>query len=165
MKIALGSDHRGAEVREHLAEMLRGDGHGVQLVVVGNSKSCDYPDVAHPVAQMVAQGDADRGILVCGSGIGMSIAANKVHGIRAALVHDEIGAEMSRRHNNANILCLSADMLGMRIIDQIVRKWLSTPFDYGRHARRVQKIAAIEEGRNPLEVTDEPAPAPIAEQR
>jgi len=96
----------------------------------------------------------ERGILICGSGIGMSIAANKVGGVRAALVHDEVSADMSRRHNNANVICLPADMLGPRIIDRIVKTWLDTPFEGGRHERRVQKIAAIERGDSPSSVAD-----------
>ena len=120
-----------------------------------STKTCDYPDMAYPVAVAVAEGRADRGILVCGSGIGMSITANKIRGIRAALVHDELGAEMSRRHNNANILCLAADLLGQSVIERIVQLWLKTEFEGGRHARRVEKIAAIENGQNPTETCDE----------
>lgn len=155
MKIVIGSDHRGVEVRNHLDAPLREQGHEVETIAVGSNGSCDYPDVAYAVALAVAGGAADRGILICGAGIGMSIAANKIDGIRAALVHDEIGADMSRRHNNANILCLSADLLGMRIITRLVQTWLATPFDGGRHARRVNKIAAIEKGRDPSGMTEE----------
>ena len=153
MNIVIGSDHRGAEVRDHLKQFLRQEGHDVNVIVPeGNGKSLDYPDVAYPVAKAVAAGDCERGILICGSGIGMSISANKVAGIRAALVHDEIGAQMSRQHNDANVLCLSGDMLGIRIIDRLVEKWLATSFDGGRHARRVSKITAIEKGCDPTEV-------------
>lgn len=154
MKIAVGADHRGTEVRAHLFESLKQQ--GCQVVEIGacSEKGCDYPDVAFAVAQAVVSGAVDRGILVCGTGIGMSIAANKVKGIRAALVHDEIGAELSRRHNDANVLCLSADMLGLRIIDRIAKTWLSTDFEGGRHARRTQKISAIEKGIPPATVTD-----------
>jgi ribose 5-phosphate isomerase B len=158
MKIAIGSDHRGTEVRLHLEELLRQDGH--DLVVVrsddasANGKGCDYPDVAFPVGTDVAAGQVDRGILICGSGIGMSIAANKVKGVRAALVHDDIGAQMSRQHNDANVLCLSADMLGMRAIDRLVKTWLETPFDGGRHARRVKKIESIERGGDPRQIVE-----------
>ena len=124
-----------------------------------SDRTCDYPDMAYPVSTAVSTGEADRGILVCGSGIGMCIAANKVKGVRAALVHDEIGAEMSRRHNDANVLCLAADLLGARIIERIVTTWLKTDFEGGRHARRVNKIAAIEEGRSPDTVADTAAVA------
>lgn len=159
MKIAIGSDHRGTEVRTHLKQILEQGGHDVSEYLPedaqSNGNSCDYPDVAHPLGHAVANNDVERGILICGSGIGMSIAANKVDGVRAALVHDDIGAEMSRRHNDANVLCLSADMLGMRMIDRLVEQWLTTPFEGGRHARRVAKIKAIEQGSDPSTVTDE----------
>jgi ribose 5-phosphate isomerase B len=150
MKVAIGADHRGAEVLAHLNDLLLRSGYQVQASSRGNSVSCDYPDIAFPVAQAVARGEADRGVLICGSGIGMCIAANKVSGIRAALIHDEVGAEISRRHNDANVLCLAADMLGMRFIDRIVQTWLRTEFEGGRHARRVRKIAAIEQGIDPV---------------
>ena len=104
----------------------------------------DYPDIAADVARKVSRGEVDRGILVCGTGLGMCIAANKVHGVRAAPCHDDITAEMSRRHNDSNVLCLSADMLGERLIDRMVEIWLTTPFEGGRHARRVDKITELE---------------------
>lgn len=155
MKIAIGADHRGEEVLQHVTLLLQQQGCQVMdLHECSVSKTCDYPDRAYPVAKAVATGEADRGILVCGSGIGMSIAANKVKGVRAALVHDEISAEMSRRHNDANVLCLAADLVGMRVIERIVQTWLTTEFEAGRHARRVSKIAAIEEGRSPETVID-----------
>jgi ribose 5-phosphate isomerase B len=160
MKLAIGGDHRGREVVRQLATFLATLGHEVQVVHSCNEGgSCDYPDVAYPVGKAVAGGAAELGILVCGTGIGMSIAANKVRGVRAALVHDEIGAEMSRMHNDANILCLPADMLGQRLIDRIVRTWLSAGFEGGRHARRVRKVAAIEEGLDPSRVADTSAAA------
>lgn len=158
MKIAIGADHRAAEVREHLCRTLEQSGHyAYPMGQCAPDAACDYPDAAYVVAQAVASGKVDRGILVCGTGIGMSIAANKVAGIRAALVHDEIGADMSRRHNDANVLCLSADMLGMRIIDRIVKIWIESPFDGGRHARRLSKVAAIEQGLDPSVVRQEQA--------
>lgn len=149
MKIALGADHRGAEALRSVIETLTALGQIPMSLGICHDRSCDYPDMAYPVAHAVASGAADRGILICGSGIGMSIAANKVKGIRAALVHDEVGAEISRRHNDANVLCLPADMLGARVIDQIVAVWLRTEFEGGRHERRVQKIKAIESGMDP----------------
>ena len=149
MRIVIGSDHRGTDILDHLHGPLSRAGHEVEKVAVSPGNSSDYPDIAYPVASAVANGTADRGILICGSGIGMSIAANKVDGVRAALVHDEVSADMSRRHNNANVLCLPGDMLGLRIIERVVMTWLTTPFDGGRHARRVNKIAAIEKGRDP----------------
>ena len=155
MIIAVGTDHRGAAILQHLNVILEAEGCKVVEPTLCSTKTCDYPDMAYPVATAVAEGRADRGILVCGSGIGMSITANKVHGIRAALVHDELGAEMSRRHNNANILCLAADLLGQSVIERIVQLWLKTEFEGGRHARRVEKITAIENGQNPAETCDE----------
>ena len=149
MRIFIGSDHRGVEVRDHIAGPLRAQGHDVHTVAVGSNSSCDYPDVAYPVALAVAGGEADRGILICGTGIGMSIAANKVAGVRAALVHDEVGADMSRRHNNAKVLCLSADGLNEKQMVKVIRIFLDTPFDGGRHERRVNKVMDIEAGKEP----------------
>jgi ribose 5-phosphate isomerase B len=162
VKIAIGSDHRGHEVRAHLEQVLGSQGHEVQIITAGQGASCDYPDVAYPVAQAVAGGQVERGVLICGSGIGMSMCANKVKGIRAALVHDEVGADMSRRHNNANVLCLSADMLGLRIIDRLVETWLATPFEGGRHARRVDKMDSIDKGCDPRRMAED-QPAKVAE--
>ena len=151
MKIAISADHRGAELRVHLMQWLQEDGHDVVELRPCTGPSSDYPDGAYSVARRVADGKSDAGILICGSGIGMSIAANKVRGIRAALVHDEVGAEFSRRHNDANVLCLPADMLGQRIVDRIVSTWLTTAFDGGRHTRRIRKIDLIEQDIDPTE--------------
>src|SRR5262245_31818628 len=147
MKIAIGSDHRGFESKRRLATMLKSQKH--ELVDVGtvSEESCDYPDFAFDAAKLVGSGGADRAILVCGTGIGMCICANKVPGARAALCHDSITAEMSRRHNDANILCLSADLLGDELIDRMIRIWLETAFEGGRHARRVEKISQFEQQR------------------
>lgn len=145
MKIALGADHRGQETLLHLTAQLGAAGH--ELLTLGQQDKdqlVDYPDTALPVARAVAANEADLGILVCGSGIGSCIAANKVRGIRAALAHDEIGADMARRHHDANVLCIAADLTGHRIIETLVDTFLSTPFDGGRHARRIGKIAEIE---------------------
>ena len=144
MKIAIGADHRGTEALTRLADQLKRDGHEVELFGAVDGEPCDYPEPAKHVAQRISSGDAERGILVCGTGIGMSIAANKVPGVRAALAHDEFTAELSRSHNDANVLCLSADLLGSRLIDKIVGTWLRTEFEGGRHARRVDKITDIE---------------------
>ncbi len=158
MKIAIGADHRGNEAIRAISDSLTMSGHTPLFLGVCDDRACDYPDMAYPVAHAVATGKADRGILVCGSGIGMSIAANKVNGIRAALVHDEVGAEVSRRHNDANVVCIAADMLGVRVIERIVLTWLRTEFEGGRHERRVQKIKAIESGMDPTTLaTDRPA--------
>jgi len=144
MRIAIGSDHRGFETKQRLRTLLQKLGHEVLDVGPASRDSVDYPDYAIPVAQAVSQAKVDRGILACGTGIGMCIAANKVPGVRAAPCHDCVTAEMSRRHNDANILCLSADMLGEELVDHMVRIWLDCPFEGGRHARRVDKIAQFE---------------------
>lgn len=149
MKLALSADHRGVSATRQLADRLRSQNHEVTLVGNLTGEMCDYPDAAFSVGELVRKGEVDRGILLCGSGIGMCIAANKIRGVRAALVHDELTAEMSRSHNDANVLCLSADLLGQRLIEKIVDIWLGTQFLGGRHERRVKKIAAIEEGRAP----------------
>jgi ribose 5-phosphate isomerase B len=144
MRIAIGSDHRGFEVKSRILSVLHQLGHEVYDVGTHSRDSVDYPDFAFEVARAVSEGRAERGILICGTGIGMCIAANKVRGIRAAPCHDCITAEMSRRHNDANVLCLSADLLGEELIERMVRIWLETPFDGGRHARRVEKITRFE---------------------
>jgi len=157
MKIALGCDHRGREAINHLADVLRRDGHEVEVFQDADATVSDYPVAAYQVATRVASNHADRGVLICGTGIGMSIAANKVNGVRAAAVHDEITAEVSRSHNDANVCCLSADLLGLRLIEKIVNTWLGTEFEGGRHARRIERIKAIEQGHNPA---NEPADTP-----
>ncbi len=144
MKIAIGSDHRGVDTKRRLAANLRAMGHEVADLGVDGTESVDYPDYAYAVGKLVGAGQAERGVLICGTSLGMCIAANKVHGVRAASCHDNFTAEMSRRHNDANVLCLSADLLGEELIDRIVRVWMETPFEGGRHARRVEKIAKIE---------------------
>jgi ribose 5-phosphate isomerase B len=149
MKIAIGSDHRGYEVKRRIVSLLQQLGHEVTDVGTTGKESVDYPDFAFEVARAVSAGVVERGVLICGSGIGMCIAANKVPGVRAAPCHDSITAEMSRRHNDANVLCLSADLLGEELIDRMVRIWLETPFDAGRHARRVEKIRQFEQNREP----------------
>jgi len=156
MKVAIAADHRGKDVHKLLVDAIAQDGHEVvdMPTCQTKDKACDYPDIAYPISIAVAEKQIDRGVLICGTGIGMCIAANKVKGVRAALVHDEIGASISRRHNDANILCLSADMLGQRIINRIVKTWLETDFEGGRHARRVSKIHAIEQGTDPMTVAD-----------
>jgi len=149
MSISLGADHRGSKVGRHLEDYLTLHGFRVHRVGPLDERPCDYPDLAYTVGSAVAQGEVERGVLVCGTGIGMSIAANKVPGVRAALVHDEVGADMSRRHNDANVLCLAADLLGARVIERIMLTWLRTEFEGGRHERRVNKIVDIESGRPP----------------
>ncbi|MBR2003661.1 MAG: RpiB/LacA/LacB family sugar-phosphate isomerase [Thermoguttaceae bacterium] len=203
MRIAVGSDHRGAQIaqkiaadvllREHYADLGEEDRrYGERLVgahlIVGASLSdsfdeseraesdeeiaiyalertapgrveirkpdferesavetLDYPDVAAAVAEAVASGKADKGILICGTGVGMCVAANKIRGVRAALCCNEVAAEFSRRHNDANVLCLSGEFVGVVENESLVRIWLTTPFDGDRHARRVDKISALEQ--------------------
>lgn len=146
MKIAIGSDHRGFDVKRQILVLLQQLGHDVLDLGPDKKESVDYPDFAFLVASAVADRRVERGILICGTGIGMCIAANKVSGARAAPCHDSITAEMSRRHNDANVLCLSADLLGEQLIERMVRIWLETNFEGGRHARRVEKIERFEEG-------------------
>jgi ribose 5-phosphate isomerase B len=144
MRIAVGSDHRGVNLRTKIVKMLTKLGHDVVDVGSSDGGCVDYPDVAALVAQRVSRNESDRGILVCGTGLGMSIAANKFPGVRAAPCHDDLTAEMSRRHNDLNVLCLSGDILGERLVDRLIDIWLRTDFEGGRHARRVQKIADLE---------------------
>ena len=147
MRIAVGSDHRGFAVKSKLIDLLKRLNHEVVDAGPGSSESVDYPDIASLVASQVSDGEVDRGILICGTGIGMCIAANKFPGVRAAPCHDDLTAEMSRRHNDLNVLCLSADMLGEKLIDRMVEIWLKTEFEGGRHARRVEKITEMEKKR------------------
>jgi ribose 5-phosphate isomerase B len=153
MKIAIGSDHRGFEAKSRIVSILHQLGHEVFDAGPHSSESVDYPDFALEVAKAVGEGRAERGILICGTGIGMCIAANKVRGVRAAPCHDCITAEMSRRHNDANVLCLSADLLGEELIDRMVRTWLEAEFEGGRHARRVEKIISFENVNCPPSTT------------
>lgn len=152
-RIAIGADHRGQHAAEHVKATL--DRLGYDSYIVGACEgSCDYPEKAYLVGLEINSTRATRGVLVCGTGIGMSIAANKVKGLRAALVHDELTAQLSRSHNDANVLCLSADLLGERLIDKIVEAWMSAEFEGGRHERRVRKIEAIENNQDPRLVAD-----------
>ena len=144
MKIALGSDHAGFELKEKIMQKLQSQGIAIDDRGTNSADSCDYPDYARAVAEQVAAHSADFGVLVCGTGIGMSIAANKVPGIRTARVVSESDAEMARGHNNANVLTLGARVTGEDEAFKIIGKWLATPFAGGRHGRRVDKIMAIE---------------------
>ena len=149
MTICLGSDHRGVQIKARLLQALASA--GFQVIDEGTDTECavDYPDVARIVARKVSAGDAQRGILICGTGIGMAIAANKFKGVRAAACYDEVMVEMSRRHNDVNVLCLPGDLIGERPIDELVLMWLQTEFDGGRHAGRVEKIDEIERNTGP----------------
>ena len=144
MKIAIGADHAGFSAKEEMKTVLRALGHQVVDQGPANDLSVDYPDYAAKVAHAVTSGEADRGVLLCGTGIGMSIAANKVPGIRAAVIADEKSAELSRKHNDANIFCAGARMTPLPRIAESLKVWLQTPFEGGRHQNRVNKIAALE---------------------
>ena len=144
MRIAVGCDHRGVNLRAKIVSLLQNLGQEVVDVDVQQDGTVDYPDIAAAVAQKVSNGDVERGILICGTGLGMAIAANKFPGVRAAPCHDDLTAEMSRRHNDLNVLCLSGDILGERLVDRLVEIWLRTEFEGGRHQRRVEKIAKLE---------------------
>jgi ribose 5-phosphate isomerase B len=144
MKIAVSSDHRGYQVKVKIVEQVAQLGHEPVDFGPMSGESVDYPDYAARVAQAVSQGQVDRGILICGTGMGMCIVANKFCGVRAITCHDDLTAEMSRRHNDANVLCLSADLLGERLVSRMVEIWLTTEFEGGRHARRLEKIAQFE---------------------
>lgn len=144
MKIALAGDHRGFSAKEKLKAMLGTLGHEVVDFGCDGQNSCDYPDSALPAAKCIADHQAEAGILLCGTGIGMSITANKVSGIRAALCHDELTAELARKHNDANVLCMPADLIGEELMKRVVHVWLKTKFEGGRHERRIAKIAEFE---------------------
>jgi ribose 5-phosphate isomerase B len=155
MKIAVGSDHRGFEAKQLIKGVVSELGHDCIDFGTGDNNPVDYPDFAYAVATAVSRKEADRGILVCATGLGMSIAANKIKRIRAALCHDELSAQISRDHNDANVLCVSGDQIGQVLLRKMVEVWLSTKFSGGRHQRRVKKIAAIEEGRDPRETRND----------
>jgi ribose 5-phosphate isomerase B len=144
MKIALGADHAGHELKNRIRQHLEQKGIQVQDEGTNSPESVDYPDFARLVAQDVAQGHVDRGVLVCGSGIGMAISANKVDGVRAANVTSQYEAQMSREHNDANVLALGARILKEQDALQIVDTWIATAFAGGRHQRRVDKISDLE---------------------
>lgn len=149
MKIAIASDHRGFEAKEQIKAIIEQLGHKYIDMGTDSNDPVDYPDVAYVAAKAVAEKQTKRAILVCGTGIGMCIAANKVKGIRAALCFDELAAQISRHHNDANVLCMSGDLLGAVMLRKIVETWLNTEFSGGRHKRRVNKITAIERGKDP----------------
>ncbi len=146
MRLAIGSDHAGYDLKAEVIELF--DELGVEYKDMGTyvNESVDYPDFAHRVAHAVSTGEYEKGILICGTGIGMSIAANKIKGIRAALCHDVFSARVTRQHNNSNVLTIGARVIGSDLAIEIIKTWLGADFEGGRHARRVNKITAIEEG-------------------
>ena len=143
MRIAIGCDHRGLELKQLIIRLITQLGHSPEDFGCYTAESVDYPDVARKVAEAIATGDFDRGILICDTGIGMSIAANKVKGIRAALCHDAFSAQRARQHSDANILCLAAAQ-GQAAVPRTVETFLTYEFEGGRHQRRLNKIKAME---------------------
>lgn len=144
VKIAIGADHGGYLLKDEIVKVIKALGHEVEDFGCHCEDSVDYPDYAMPVAEKVASGEFDRGILICGTGIGMSIAANKVKGIRCALVHDLFSAKATRGHNDTNVLAMGARVIGPGVATEIVKIWLDTEFEGGRHANRIHKISDIE---------------------
>jgi len=147
MRIVIASDHAGYQTKEKVKLLLKELKHSVEDLGPANTDSVDYPDYAFKIAQGVGAGKYERGILICGTGLGMCITANKVKGVRAVTCHNQFTAEMSRRHNDANILCLGAKVVTHEEIEPIIKIWLATPFEGGRHARRVDKIKQIEKDK------------------
>ncbi|MEM1226736.1 MAG: ribose 5-phosphate isomerase B [Planctomycetota bacterium] len=145
MKVGLASDHRGVGIKARIAQCLQAEGFEIVDAGTHSSEPVDYPDYASVVAAGIRDGQVDRGILICGTGIGMAIAANKFPGVRAAACYDEVMVEMSRRHNDINVLCLPGDLIGERPIDELVLMWLRTEFESGRHQKRIEKIRRIED--------------------
>ena len=145
MKIAIASDHRGYHLKEKVISLLKAKGHEVIDEGPSTDESVDYPDFAALVASKVSNGTVDRGILICGTGLGMAIAANKFPRVRAAACVDEVTAELSRRHNDLNVLCLSGDLLSSRSTERLVEIWMDTEFEGGRHKRRLDKILEMEQ--------------------
>ena len=144
LRIAIGCDHKGLNTKQFITSLIGEKGHTYQDFGCHTTESVDYPDIAQKVAEAVAEGDFEQGILICSTGIGMSIAANKVKGVRAALCHDASSAHCARQHNDANILCLGAKQK-RDVIREIIEAFLATDFEGGRHSRRVDKITAMEE--------------------
>lgn len=144
MKIAIAADHGGFELKDSMVEYIKSLGNEVMDLGTNSADSVDYPDYAKKVCEEIQQGNSDFGILICGTGIGMSLAANKFEGIRAACVSDVYSAKMSRNHNNANVLCIGARVIGDEVAKLIIKTFLENEFEAGRHQRRVDKIMAFE---------------------
>ncbi|RUS49153.1 ribose 5-phosphate isomerase B [Cohnella sp. AR92] len=145
MKIAIGADHAGYRLKDVIVPFLQSQGHEIIDMGCSCADSVDYPDYSVPVCEAVVRGEAERGILICGTGIGMSIAANKVAGIRCALVHDLFSAKATREHNDTNVLAMGERVIGPGVAEEIVRIWLDTPFSQGeRHVGRINKVKALE---------------------
>ena len=151
MKIAVASDHRGVDSKEEVKAIVAELGHEYIDFGTSDCHPVDYPDLAYSAAIAVTDEKADMAILVCATGIGMNIAANKIKGIRAATCYDEMGARIAREQKDANVLCVSGEIVGIALLRKIVEVWLNTEFIGGRHQRRIDKIRAIEEGKHPKE--------------
>ena len=149
MKVGFGCDHRGVKARESIIGLLARLGHECIDFGSNSDDPVDYPDIAYAASTAVARKEIDRAILVCSTGMGMCVAANKVKGIRATFCMDEMSAEISRLHNHSNVLCLSADLSDENLMHKIIETWLNTEIGGGRHQRRVNKIREMEEGRDP----------------
>lgn len=149
MKIAVASDHRGYHLKEKVISLLKSKGHEIIDDGPATDESVDYPDFAALVASKVSDNTVDRGILICGTGLGMAIVANKFPRVRAAACVDEVTAEFSRRHNDLNVLCLSGDLLSSRSTERLVEIWMDTEFEGGRHKRRIDKILELEQEPRP----------------
>ncbi len=146
MRIAIGSDHAGLDLKNEILGLISDLGHDCIDFGTDSPESVDYPDFGEKVARSVAEGSVERGILICGTGIGMSIVANKFPGIRAALCNELFSAKMSRLHNDANVLVMGGRIIGKDLAKEIVRTWVTTPFEHGRHMNRLKKITLIERG-------------------
>lgn len=144
MRIAIGANNRGVAARDHVVRLLQQLGHEAEQVEVPEGQAAEYPEIAARVGQRVQRGKADRGVLIGRTGMGMCIVANKLPGVRAAVCNDEFSAETSRRYLDVNVLCLSAELVGEQMTDRIVETWLKAPFDGGRHARRIERLALME---------------------
>ena len=146
MRIAIGCDHQGLELKASFLQFLEDSGHQYQDFGCFDKSPVDWPDIARPVAEGVAKGDCDRGVLICGTGIGMSIAANKIKGVRAARCQDTFSVRLSREHNDANVLCLGGWVVGPRLARDLLKVFLETPFEGGRHQPRLDKVKNLEQG-------------------
>lgn len=145
MKVAIGNDHSAVELKENIADYVRELGHEVVNLGTDSTQSCDYPLYGEKVGRAVVSGEADLGIAICGTGLGISLAANKVKGVRACVCSEPYTARMSRLHNNANVLCFGARVVGSELAKMITQVWLETEFEGGRHQRRVDQIMEIED--------------------
>jgi ribose 5-phosphate isomerase B len=145
MKLGLSSDHRGLQLLQVIASELKDMGHEVVLFAPPEGEACDYPDQAGLVCELLKTEEIEQGVLICGTGIGMCITANKYPGVRAALASDELSGQLSRSHNDANVLCLSGDLIGHALGRRIISIWMNTKFEGGRHERRINKISLLDQ--------------------